>query len=122
MIYCGGTIEGYSLIILFFSAISFIFYGISSFYSDRMIFEYERWGYKKFRILIASLQLIAGIGLIIGNYFSLLLLILVSASLTLMMITAIFVRIQIKDNLTNILPAILYTILNFILFYKSLTI
>jgi len=122
MIYCGGTIEGYSLIILFFSAISFIFYGISSFYSDRMIFEYERWGYKNFRILIASLQLIAGIGLIIGNYFSLLLLILVSASLTLMMITAIFVRIQIKDNLTNILPAILYTILNFILFYKSLTI
>jgi len=109
----------YNLLVLLFSAFSFIFYAVSSFYSDRMIFEYERWGYKKFRKLIASLQLIAGFGLLIGLYFSLLLT-LVSASLTLMMITAILVRIRIKDNVINILPAILYAILNFIIFYKSL--
>ena len=111
----------YNLLILLFSAFSFIFYAVSSFYSDRMIFEYERWGYKKFRKLIASLQFIAGFGLLIGLHFSFLLT-LVSASLTLMMITAIFVRIRIKDDLINILPAILYAILNFIIFYKSLII
>ena len=111
----------YDLVILLFSAISFIFYAVSSFYSDRMIFEYERWGYKKFRKIIASLQFLAGVGLLIGLYFSLLLT-LVSASLTLMMITAIFVRIRIRDNIINILPAILYAILNFIIFYKSLMI
>jgi hypothetical protein len=110
----------YNLVILLFSAISFIFYGISSFYSNRMISEYERWGYKKFRKIIASLQLIAGVGLLIGLYFPLLLTV-VSALLTIMMITAIFVRIRIKDNIINILPAILYSILNFIVFYKSLT-
>ena len=110
---------GYNLVILLFSAISFIFYAVSSFYSDKMIFEYERWGYKKFRKIIASLQFIAGCGLLIGLYFTLLLT-LVSASLTLMMITAIFVRIRIKDKIINILPAILYAILNFIIFYKSL--
>ena len=110
----------YNLVILLFSAISFIFYGISSFYSDRMISEYERWGYKNFRKIIALLQLIAGVGLLIGLYFPLLLTI-VSALLTIMMITAIFVRIRIKDNIINILPAILYSILNFIIFYKSLT-
>ena len=111
----------YNLVILIFSSFSFIFYAVSSFYSDRMIFEYERWGYKKFRKLIASLQFIAGFGLLIGLYFSLLLT-LVSALLTLMMIAAIFVRIRIKDNIINILPAILYAILNFILLYKSLII
>ena len=109
----------YNLFILLFSAISFIFYAVSSFYSDKMIFEYERWGYKKFRKIIASLQFIAGFGLLIGLYFSLLLT-LVSSLLTLMMITAIFVRIRIKDKIINILPAILYAILNFIIFYKSL--
>ena len=111
----------YNLAILLFSAISFIFYGVSSFYSDRMILEYDRWGYKKFRKLIASLQFVAGFGLLIGLYFSLLLT-LVSALLTLMMITAIFVRIRIKDNIINILTAILYAILNFIILYKSLII
>lgn len=111
----------YNLVILLFSAISFLFYGVSSFYSDRMILEYDRWGYKKFRKLIASLQFIAGFGLLIGFYFSLLLT-LVSASLTLMMIAAIFVRIRVKDNIINTLPAILYAVLNFIIFYESLII
>ena len=111
----------YNLVILLFSAISFLFYGVSSFYSDRMILEYDRWGYKKFRKLIASLQFIAGFGLLIGLYFSLLLT-LVSASLTLMMIAAIFVRIRVKDKIINTLPAILYAVLNFIIFYESLII
>ena len=108
-----------NLIILFFSAISFIFYAVSSFYSDRMILEYKRWGYKKFRIKIASLQFLGGIGLLTGLYCSLLLSI-VSALLTLMMIIAIYVRIRIKDNVINMLPAILYAILNFIIFYNSI--
>ena len=107
------------LVILFFSGISFIIYGISSFYSKRMISEYERWGYKKFRKIIASLQFIAAFGLLIGWYFPLLL-IFASAALTVMMLTAIFVRIKIKDNVIKILPAILYAILNFIIFYKTL--
>ena len=111
----------FNLTILLFSAISFLFYAVSAFYSDRMILEYDRWGYKKFRKLIASLQFIAGFGLLIGLYFSLLLT-LVSASLTLMMIAAIFVRIRVKDNIINTLPAILYAVLNFIIFYESLII
>tara|TARA_B110000003_G_C16455905_1_gene459798 strand:+ start:347 stop:607 length:261 start_codon:yes stop_codon:yes gene_type:complete len=84
-----------------------------------MILEYNRWGYKKFRKILALLQFLGGFGLLIGLYFPLLL-IIVSASLTLMMITAIYVRIRIKDHIINALPAILYAILNFIIFYNSL--
>tara|TARA_B100001758_G_C18291366_1_gene547230 strand:- start:553 stop:813 length:261 start_codon:yes stop_codon:yes gene_type:complete len=86
-----------------------------------MILEYDRWGYKKFRKIIASLQFLGGLGLLVGLRFSLLLTI-VSALLTLMMIVAVYVRIRIKDNIINTLPAILYTILNFIIFYNSLTV
>lgn len=84
-----------------------------------MILEYNRWGYKKFRKILALLQFLGGFGLLIGLHFPLLL-IIVSASLTLMMIIAIYVRIRIKDNIINTLPAILYAILNFIIFYDSL--
>jgi hypothetical protein len=53
-------------ILIYFSAISFIFYSINSLYSKRLISEFDRWGYGKFRFLIASFQLLAGIGFIIG--------------------------------------------------------
>ena len=111
----------FNLTILLFSEIPFLFYGIRSFYSSRMILEYERWGYKKFRTIIALLQILGGTGLLIGFFFNLLLP-LVSALLMIMMIIAVFVRIRIKDNIINLLPAILYAVLNFIIFYKSLII
>ena len=84
-----------------------------------MILEYKRWGYKTSRKTIASLQFLGGFGLLIGLHFSFLLTI-ASALLTLMMIIAIYVRIRIKDHIINALPAILYAILNFIIFYNSL--
>ena len=107
------------LSILLFSALSFIIYGVSSFYSKRMISEYLRWGCQNYRALIASLQLLAGIGLLLGIVYPLLLS-LVSSSLTLMMLVAIFVRIRINDTLINTLPAVFYAVLNFIIFYNSL--
>ena len=47
---------GFNLIILLFSAVSFIFYGFSSFFSKRMLSEYERCGYKNQRILLGCLH------------------------------------------------------------------
>ena len=106
-------------ILIYFSAISFIFYSINSLYSKRLISEFDRWGYGKFRILIASFQLLAGIGFIIGLYFSFLISI-VSFLLSVMMLVAIFVRIKVKDNVIEIFPAIFYASLNLIIFYNSI--
>ncbi|MDC3390100.1 DoxX family protein [Flavobacteriales bacterium] len=106
--------------IIYFSALSFLFYGISSFYSRRLISEYERWGYNKLRIIIAILQILASFGLIIGAYYLPFLLSLVSFSLTIMMLVAVFARIKIKDSIANTIPAILYVIINSIIFYHSL--
>ncbi|CAI8190244.1 MAG: Uncharacterised protein [Formosa sp. Hel1_33_131] len=108
-----------NLSILLFSAISFIFYGITSFFSKRMLSEYARWGYKNQRILLGCLQLLGGVGLLVGIINSTLL-IIASFLLTFMMITAVFVRIKIRDNIIQMSPAIFYTVLNFIILYNSL--
>ena len=107
------------MFIIFFSAISFLVYGISSFSSKRMISEYKRWNCQDYRYVIATLQILAGIGLFLGLLYPLLICV-VSSLLTIMMFVAIFVRIRIKDTIINTLPAIFYSILNLIIFYNSL--
>ena len=108
-----------NIIILVFSALSFVFYGITSFFSKRMVSEYARWGYSNQRILLGCMQLLGGIGLLVGLTNSVLLCV-ASFLLTFMMITAVLVRIKIKDSLINMFPAVFYTCLNFIILYNSL--
>ena len=119
-----------TLIISVFSGISFIVYGISSFKSKRMISEFKRWGYGNQRKLIGCFQLIGGAGLIYGSLFVTITFdsnLIVNSNnivagssliLTIMMIGAVFVRIDIKDKFINILPATFYAILNFMIFYN----
>jgi hypothetical protein len=120
-----------TLIISLFSGISFIIYGISSFKSKRMISEFQRWGYGNQRKLIGCFQLIGGAGLIFGSLLAINTVdnndslissnnIIAASSLilTIMMLGAIFVRIDIKDKFINVLPATFYAILNFIIFYS----
>ena len=71
-----------------------------------MVSEYSRWGYSNQRILLGFVQMMGGIGLIAGINNSIILS-LVSFLLTFMMITAVFVRIKIKDNIIQMFPAIL---------------
>ncbi|MDA9356925.1 DoxX family protein [Flavobacteriaceae bacterium] len=117
-----------TFIISLFSGISFIVYGITSFRSKRMISEFERWGYANQRKLIGCFQLIGGVGLMVGTLFEIPIndtlinnVNIIAASsclLTVLMVGAIFVRINIKDKFVNTLPETLYAILNFVIFYN----
>lgn len=84
-----------------------------------MILEYERWGYKSQRIILGSCQLLGGVGLIVGLAFPFILSV-ASFLLMCMMLTAVFVRIKLKEKVVKMLPAILYVVLNFIIFYNSI--
>tara|TARA_B100000780_G_scaffold122201_1_gene85695 strand:+ start:1072 stop:1410 length:339 start_codon:yes stop_codon:yes gene_type:complete len=108
-----------NLLLVFFSGVSFIFYGIGSFKSTRMESEYKRWGYKDYRYLIGGLQLLGGIGLLIGLLVNKLLLIS-SAGLMLLMIIAVYVRFKIKDPLKMAMPALFYAIINSLIFYLAI--
>ena len=105
-------------IIIIFVAISFITYGINSFVSNKMVLEFKRWGLEKRRKEIGGFQLACGIGILIGlwsNYT----LIVSSIILIIMMLIAIYVRVKIKDNISDIIPAIAYLILGIIILQNT---
>ena len=104
--------------LVIFSAASFLIYALGSFFSKRMLIEYKRWGYEKSRVLVGYFQLFGAAGLIIGCYSPKFLL-FSSLLLSLMMIKAISIRIKIKDSIKNTIPAILYFIINLIIFFIS---
>ena len=86
--------------IILFTGISFIIYGVNSFYSRRMISEFKRWGYHKHRKTISSLQILGGLGLLIGLKINILL-IASSLCLSIIMFVAIIVRVKINDNVVS---------------------
>ena len=101
-----------------FSGVSFIFYGILALVSKKMILEYNRWGYAEQRFLIGALQMLGGLGLLLGLYFNLLIP-LSSASLMLLMLAAIGVRINVKEQPIKMLPALFFAIINFLILINS---
>ena len=108
-----------NLVIVVFTSLSFIIYGINSFTSKRMVNEYQRWGFGKYRKLIGFSQILCGAGLLIGLEY-LALLQFASLSLIIMMTLAILVRVKIKDNISEILPAITYLVLSCLIFFNTL--
>ena len=111
-----------SYCLIVFSSISFIYYGINSFYSKRMRSEYSRWGYDNLRLFLAWCQLLGGCGLIIGMLHHSLnpLISITSFLLTVMMLTAVFTRIKSKDGFLLTLPSLFYSIINAIIFFRTI--
>ena len=105
--------------IIAFTGISFLVYGFNSLFSKRMINEFDRWGFSQYRKIISVLQILGGIGLILGLKFNIIL-IASSLGLSIMMFFAIIVRIKIKDNISEILPALAYLILGIIILQQSI--
>ena len=108
----------YFLTIVLFTATSFLAYGINSFISMRMKKEFVRWGLEKKRKTIAFCQFVAGAGLLLGIEWNFML-ILSSLFLAVMMLVAIAVRIKIKDNISDILPAFAYLVLSMIILHEA---
>ena len=109
----------YFLTIVLFTGISFIAYGINSFISQRMKKEFKRWGLENKRKTIAFSQLLGGTSLLLGLKWNTIL-VLSSAFLAGMMLVAIGVRIKIKDNISEILPAISYLLIGILIFKETL--
>jgi hypothetical protein len=103
------------LYLIWFSALSFLFYGFSYYFSSAMKDEFERYGLEKFAFLTSTLQILGGLGLIVGLQFYPIL-ILSSGGLALLMLFGFFVRLKIRDGFWRSLPAFLYLVLNSYLF------
>ncbi|WP_116126154.1 DoxX family protein [Lewinella sp. IMCC34183] len=96
----------------FFSGISFLFFGVSCQTSSYMEREFIRYGYARQRPLVGYLQILGGLGLILGYYFSPLLATAAAGGLALMMAYGFGVRMYIRDTLIQATPALFYAVLN----------
>jgi hypothetical protein len=105
-------------IAVFLSSSAFLFYGINCLLSQKMKDEFARFGLGKQRILIGYLQLLGALGLIIGYFFSPLLIFIASTGLTLLMFSGFAVRIKIKDSLLESLPSLIFALINLFICVK----
>lgn len=94
-----------------FSAISFLGFGLACFLWPSMQRGYGRYGVARFRLLIGSLQIAGGLGLLAGLEVPLVGQ-LASSGLALLMFLGACPRRIIKENLAQTLPAIFYLVLN----------
>ena len=101
------------------SSFSFLFYGISYFISPHMKSEFERFKLERLGLLVIILEIVGALGLLIGLWFTPLLL-LSSGGLGLLMMLGLIVRIKLKDSLWISLPALFYMALNAYIFYLAL--
>lgn len=99
------------LALIWFSSVSFIFFGGGCFLSRYLRGEYERYGIGQLKGLIGVLQILGAVGLLVGLYmpwigqFS-------AGGLAAMMLCGVGVRIKIKDTIFQTMPAFAYMVLN----------
>lgn len=110
---------GFVKVLIFFSSLSFLVYGIAYFRSTKLKNEFKRFGLEKLGTLTAVLELLGAIGLLMGLKFNLVLLIS-AGGLALLMFFGVAVRIKVRDTLWVTLPAIFFMSLNAYIFFMSL--
>jgi len=106
-------------ILVIFSGISFLYYGVTYFTSPFMKAEFKRFGLEKVAMLTAVLEITGGLGLLLGLFVPFLLYIS-SAGLALLMLLGFITRLYIKDSIWVSLPALFFMFLNIYIFLVSL--
>lgn len=98
-----------------FDGLAFIFFGLSCLLSPQMRLEFERYGLTRQRGLVGALQLLGGIGVLVGITVYLPILPFALAGLFLLMVLGVMVRIRIRDPFRQLLPAAAFALLNLFL-------
>ena len=106
-------------ILIWLSALSFLFYGVSYFTSQKLKDEFKRYGLAKFGPLTAVLEILGALGLLVGLQVPLILSV-ASGGLAVLMLLGFGVRMKIKDGFWLSLPSFLFMLLNAYIFYVSL--
>jgi len=103
------------IILVLFSGVSFIIYGCLFFLSPQMRNEFKRFGLEKFATLTGTLELLGGVGMLVGLKFNFIL-IISSGGLALLMLLGFGVRLKIKDGFWLTMPSLFFMLLNLYVF------
>ena len=108
----------YTLLVLF-SGVSFVVYGILLFTSTKMQNEFKRFGLERLTKVTGLLELLGGIGLFLGLKYNFILLIS-SGGLALLMLLGFGIRLKIKDGFWLSFPSLFFMLLNFYIFSRAM--
>ncbi len=98
--------------LVLFSTLSFLFFGISCFFTEQMRTEFIRYGLSDHLKLTGALQILGALGLGLGYIYLPYLGIVSAAGLSLLMLFGFGVRLRIKDSFIQSAPSIIYALLN----------
>jgi hypothetical protein len=104
-------------LLILISGVSFIIYGCLLFVSAAMQNEFKRFGLEKFTTLTGILELLGGIGMLVGLKFNFILMIS-SGGLALLMLLGFGTRIKVKDGLWLSFPSLFFLLLNLYVFFN----
>lgn len=101
------------------SSVAFLAYGVHCLRADSMRDEFVRYGLAHLRVLTAVLEILAGIGLLVGLWWPFALQVS-SAGLALLMLCALIARMRVRDALPLWLPALSLLLVNVWILLDSL--
>ena len=110
-----------NLVLTMISGILFIAYGLLCINTNHMIKEFERYGVAKFRTLVGYLELLGGMGQLLGYFYAFPLYIAANSGLVVLMFMAVILRTRLKDPFVQIVPAAGLLLINSLLLYESIT-
>jgi len=107
--------------LIYFSGIAFLFFGITCLFTPRMRAEFIRFGLTKMqRQITGVLQIIGSIALLLFTYH-LKIAAVAAAGLSILMLLGFITRMRIKDSVYESSPAFIFMVLNGIIAYKLWT-
>lgn len=93
------------------SALLFLGYGAVVLITGGMRTEFERFGLARFRLTTGALEVLGGVGLLVGLLRTGVL-VVASGGLALLMLLGVLVRVRVRDPLTEIIPAAALLVVN----------
>ena len=93
------------------SAALFLVYGSLCLFSGSMKVEFERFGLARFRRMTGALEVLGGVGLLVGTRVPEVLLV-ASGGLALLMLLGVIARVRVRDSLLETLPAAVLMVAN----------
>jgi uncharacterized membrane protein YphA (DoxX/SURF4 family) len=101
------------------SSVAFVGYGVHCLVSPAMRAEFERFGLPHLRVLTGVLEIVAGVGLVVGLWWPLALR-LSAGGLALLMVAALAARWRVGDPWTEWLPALVLLVVNVAIVQRSM--
>lgn len=108
-----------NMLLILFSGVSFIIYGVYIFKSSKMQNEFARFRLEKFTKLTGLLEILGGVGMLVGIKFSIILFIS-SGGLAILMLLGLGIRLKVKDGFWLFFPALFFMLLNLYIFITAL--